>query len=56
MLCRWISLDSLEYIDESRINGCNLYSYCMNNPVNMYDPSGHMPEWLKTLLILDYML
>ena len=40
-----MSLDSLEYIDESKINGCNLYVYCGNGPVNCSDGSGHMPEW-----------
>lgn len=29
------------------IRGYNLFSYCMNNPVNMSDPSGHWPQWLK---------
>ena len=30
--------------------GCNLYSYCLNNPVMCVDPTGHMPEWLKWLI------
>ena len=40
-LCRWISPDSIEYLDPQSINGLNLYCYCMNNPINKYDPSGH---------------
>lgn len=27
--------------------GYNLFTYCMNNPVNMYDPSGCWPQWIK---------
>ena len=37
---RWISPDSIEYLDPSSINGLNLYAYCGNDPVNYYDPSG----------------
>lgn len=40
-LCRWISPDSIEYLNSESINGLNLYCYCMNNPVNYYDPDGH---------------
>lgn len=28
--------------------GCNLYAYCLNNPVNMSDPTGHWAEWFET--------
>ena len=27
------------------LQGYNLFAYCLNNPVNMSDPSGHWPEW-----------
>ena len=40
-LCRWISPDSIEYLDPSSINGLNLYCYCLNNPIMFSDPSGH---------------
>ena len=50
-LCRWISPDSIEYLDPESINGLNLYAYCGNDPVNYYDPSGHTPEWLQGLAI-----
>ena len=46
-LCRWISPDSIEYLDPSSINGLNLYCYCMNNPIMYVDPSGH--EWYNPL-------
>lgn len=46
---RWISPDSIEYLDPSSINGLNLYCYCENDPVNMYDPDGHAPKWVYGL-------
>ena len=38
---QWLSPDSIAYLDLESINGLNLYCYCLNNPVNYYDPSGH---------------
>ena len=48
---RFISPDSIDYLDSESINGLNLYAYCKNNPVNYVDPDGHMP-FLCALLIL----
>ena len=39
---RFLSPDSLDYLDPETIGGLNLYAYCYNNPVNYYDPSGHI--------------
>ena len=40
-LCRFISQDSIEYLDPESINGLNLYAYCSNNPVMYGDSTGH---------------
>ena len=42
---RFISPDSVEYLDPQSINGLNIYCYCGNDPVNRFDPSGHAWEW-----------
>ncbi len=49
---RFISPDDISYLDPETINGLNLYAYCLNNPINYYDPDGHwaMPNWLKWLI------
>lgn len=41
---RWISPDSIEYLDPQSINELNLYTYCGNDPVNRFDSSGHSWE------------
>ena len=40
---RFISPDSIEYLDPETIGGLNLYAYCLNNPVMYVDPTGHFP-------------
>ena len=49
---RWISPDSIEYLDPQSINGLNLYAYCGNDPVNRFDPSGHIALWLLGGIVL----
>ena len=38
---RFISPDSVDYLDPTSINGLNLYAYSNNDPVNYCGPSGH---------------
>ncbi len=40
-ICRFISPDSVDYLEPGSFNGLNLYCYCMNNPISYCDPSGH---------------
>ena len=49
--CRWISPDSLLYLDSETAHGLNLYAYCGNDPVNFTDPSGHLPFFILTAII-----
>ena len=38
---RFLNRDSVSYADPETINGLNLYAYCLNNPVEYVDPTGH---------------
>ena len=50
--CRWISPDSIEYLDSQSINGLNLYAYCNNDPVNYLDLDGHEPTTIIMIAVL----
>lgn len=43
---RFINLDSLIAGINPSVQEYNLFAYCFNNPVNMSDPIGHLPEWV----------
>ena len=47
---RFISPDSIEYLDPESFGGLNLYGYCLNNPIMYVDPSGHFAITLSTIL------
>ena len=47
---RFISPDSLDYLDPSAVGGLNLYAYCGNNPIMYVDPEGH--SFLLACLII----
>ena len=49
--CRWLTADSIDYLDPASIVGLNLYAYCYNDPVNFVDPSGCFP-WLILAAVL----
>ena len=44
---RFMSMDSASPFGKGGFNG---YIFARNNPVMYGDPSGHMPEWLSTIL------
>jgi len=48
---RFINADRIDYLAPENIQGLNLYSYCMNNPIMYADPSGHFPFFLLVALL-----
>ena len=44
---RWINADNAIAGVGGDIRGYNLFTYCMNDPVNMSDHTGHWPQWIK---------
>lgn len=45
---RFINADKLLPGPGGDIVGYNLFAYCLNNPVNMADPTGNLPDWVNT--------
>ena len=52
-VCRFITIDDLQYLDPEHINGLNLYAYCGNNPVMNVDPSGRIVISAFTLFLIS---
>ena len=44
---RWINADNAIAGVGGDIRSYNLFAYCMNDPVNMSDHTGHWPQWIK---------
>lgn len=44
---RFISIDDVNYLKPEKLDGINLYCYCMNKPIMMVDFSGRAPKWLR---------
>ena len=42
---RWLNADSVLIGIGGDFRGNNLFTYCINNPVNFCDPMGYWPDW-----------
>ncbi len=49
---RFVNADDIAILNSTKevLNGLNLYSYCLNNPINSIDDNGDIPNWLKWLI------
>ena len=51
-ICRWISGDSEQYLDDSTFVGLNLFAYCRNDPINFFDYTG---RWVDVVIDLVFL-
>ena len=49
-ICRFISMDSLHYLNPNVINGLNVWLYCFDNPMSYIDSSGKFSILLAILI------
>lgn len=45
---RFLNADALVSTDTG-LMGYNMFAYCNNNPVNLYDDSGALPKWMEDI-------
>lgn len=43
---RFINADGYASMGQGII-GCNMFAYCLNNPINMIDSFGQWPQWIE---------
>ncbi len=48
---RFINVDNVVAGIGESVKGYNLFTYCMNNPVNQSDSDGNWPKWAKKLVV-----
>ena len=48
---RFISNDSFATTDSHDLLSCNMFAYCLNDPVNKADTGGTIPEWAVKMLV-----
>lgn len=44
---RFLNADNVISGTGDSVQGYNLFVYCFNNPINMNDPDGNWPKWIK---------
>jgi len=49
---RFINADDVVDGVGNGVQGYNVYSYCLNNPVNMSDSFGHWPRWITAIVAI----
>ena len=53
---RFISPDDTEYLDPEKLDGLNLYAYCLNNPVMYVDPDGNFVWFIVAAFAVGFVV